>query len=196
VNAAFLLVTTAWLAGADAAPQAAPAPAPAAATTSTPVVSGTVSGDCGCGCDSCQEGLFSRLRHRLFHRQSECGCDSCGHVNYSCECDGGHRWGHRLRSWWHRRNCCECDCGSSCGSGGCGSGSVMPRAGEAIPAPQEPPAKKMPSGKTPPPAKNSTSIEPPMTNGATVSTPAPAPELNTAPAIPDVPAAPERKDPF
>ena len=64
MNAAFLLVTTAWLAGADATPPAAPA---ATAAPAAPVVSAAPSTCCGGGtvscCDTgCHEGLLAHLR--------------------------------------------------------------------------------------------------------------------------------------
>jgi hypothetical protein len=78
----------------------------------------------------------------------------------------------------------------------------MPKAGEPVQGPVEP-AKKMPAGKKTPPPQGKTpppptaGAEPPMGSGAAVSTPipTPTPELNT-PAIPDVPASGDRKDPF
>jgi hypothetical protein len=67
VNAAFLLVTTAWLAGADAAPAAAAPEKPAATTLSC-------TGGCGACCDT-HEGLWTKLKGRL-HRGDEC-CNPC-----------------------------------------------------------------------------------------------------------------------
>jgi hypothetical protein len=66
VNAAFVLVTTAWLAGADAPGAAAPEkPAPAVAASS-----------CSGGCNACcEEGLWTKLKNRL-HSSHDC-CDSC-----------------------------------------------------------------------------------------------------------------------
>jgi hypothetical protein len=66
VNAAFLLVTTAWLAGADAAPTAAPEK-PAVTTSSC-------TGDCGACCDA-HEGFWTKLKGR-FHRGDDC-CNPC-----------------------------------------------------------------------------------------------------------------------
>src|SRR5436853_2424793 len=73
VNAAYLLLTSAWLAGADAAP-AAPAPA-----ASTPVVaSGSCCGNSG-GCSSCADSCgcekvkFWDKWKGKFHK-SDCGC--------------------------------------------------------------------------------------------------------------------------
>jgi hypothetical protein len=123
VNAAFLLVTTAWLAGADAAPGAAPAPATVvAAPVAAPVV-----GSCGCGtscgCECCEEGWFARFRRRcggMFNHHNECGCETCNTCapaptccapaktwGNCCESGCGHAWGHRWKS------SCEssCDCG-------------------------------------------------------------------------------------
>ena len=71
MNAAFLLLTSAWMAGADAAP--APAAAPAT------VAGSSCCGGCGTSCDTgCGRKLFTgALRARLsglFHK--DC-CDSC-----------------------------------------------------------------------------------------------------------------------
>ena len=111
MNAAFLLMTTACLAGADAA---APAPAPAnPAPAAAPVYSvGTGGcggggcsscGTCGGGCDTCggeSEGFLSKLKAR-FHRASSsdcgCGCETESHFSKftahghtsSCGCDSG-----------------------------------------------------------------------------------------------------------
>jgi hypothetical protein len=62
VNAAFLLVTTAWLAGADQ-----PAP-PAAPVANPPAASSSCCGDCGGGCG---HGFLERL-HGLFHHDGCC----------------------------------------------------------------------------------------------------------------------------
>jgi hypothetical protein len=84
VNAAFLLVTTAWLAGADpAVAPAAPAAKPAApvVVTPAPVVAAPADSCSSCGspatCDSCEpkhhhtfKGLFSGC-----HKKS---CETCG----------------------------------------------------------------------------------------------------------------------
>ncbi len=87
MNAAFLLVTTAWLAGADPAPAVAPA-APAAPTApaasaapaapAAPAVTAP-SACCGGGCTisscdcGCEEGILARLRARL-RAGFGCGC--------------------------------------------------------------------------------------------------------------------------
>jgi hypothetical protein len=84
VNAAFLLVTTTWLAGADAAPTAPTTPAPAATSS--------VSGGCGACCDPCaKESFFDKLKAKLHHGSDCCEkpapapapcpapkCDTCG----------------------------------------------------------------------------------------------------------------------
>ncbi len=121
MNAAFLLVTTAWIAGADAAaPPAKPTPQPAAPVYSVGT-GGCTGGGCG-GCDSCGDcgcdsghggGLFSKLKARL-HRSDDCGCDS------GC---GGHGGGllSRFKGFGHKNDCdTGCGCGSSCDS--CDSG--------------------------------------------------------------------------
>ncbi len=129
MNAAFLLVTTAWLAGADPALAAAPAkPAPVPVAAPAPLMPAPIAapaGDDGCGCDSCCEEcgghkLFGKLKG-MFHRghgcEESCGCDTCN------TCETGH--GHKL--WGHKSECgCEgscgattsCGCGDECGCGG------------------------------------------------------------------------------
>jgi hypothetical protein len=174
VNAAFLLVTSAWLAG-----QAAPAPAPAKPMPPPVYAAPGATAGSGCcntaSCDSCGEscgggGLFARLRAR-FCRHDDC-CDTCttgcGHAPApapapaaACgceeECCGGGLLA-RLRSWFHRGGCeetTEC-CGAStncCGTAGAphaaGAAPLPPRPPEPIKAPKatEPP-KEMPKGTT------------------------------------------------
>jgi hypothetical protein len=156
VNAAFLLVTTAWLAG------DAPVITTVAAPSATPAASGSC---CGSSCDSCCErrcrlhGLFNRGcndcnpcpapkchrapkccnqapadccgRRRLFQRNNDCcpttTCNDCCKPSL---CD-------RIRGLFSRNNCCDSCCD--------GTGAVAPKKGEQIPAP-----KKMPGGKEPP----------------------------------------------
>ena len=81
MNAAFIMLTSAWLAGADPAPPAAaPAPAPAAPAPAV-VATGNGCGGCGgCGdvsgecCDHHRKKLLSGLKGKL-HRHNEC-CES------------------------------------------------------------------------------------------------------------------------
>jgi len=170
VNAAFLLVTTAWLAGADAAakpatPQAPPATpqAPSAAPYAAP---GGYTGCCG-GCDSCGDecchgGLLSRLRG-MFHK--DC-CDTCSTCNTSNTCNTcttttttcgscdtccESKWS-KFRGWFRKGHDCDtCDSCNSCGGGVIAApapSAAVPK-GEPIPAPKgsEPP-KEMPKDKT------------------------------------------------
>jgi hypothetical protein len=177
VNAAFLLVTTAWLAGADAPPPAKPVPPPAADC-------------CGAGnaCDECP-GFFERLRGRFHHNecceQNQCcqpapkcetcneGCrqswrerfgglfhrNECGCCEAAPKCESqpacneccGSGWGERLRGLFHRHGCDEC--GNDC----CGGNGAAPpgRAPESIPAPKAPP-QKMPEA----PSKTAQNLAP------------------------------------
>jgi hypothetical protein len=213
VNAAFLLVTTAWLTGADPVPvQAAPAmkPAPAAAAPgamaapAAPMVAGPGCGDCGSGASECCESAGHRFRERfkgLFACHKSCGsCETCAPAPKPCcapapapkpcceapapTCHEG--CGQRLRGLFHRKSCCEtvATCG---GCDGCGAAPMVapaPRP-EPIPAPGTP-AKKMPNTKT-------------TQNFAPESVPVPdsTPALETAPAVvPNVPADTDRKEPF
>lgn len=151
MNAAFLLVTTAWMAG----DTAAAAPAPAAA-------------DCG-ACSSCATDACGCQGHKLlgklqgvFKRKDSCGsCDTCSapkchtpriHREHKCApacdtCDncgrGGPKLLEKLRGAFHHDRGCGCDngCGAGCADGACGGSTVMPRAGEPIPTPP----KKMPN---------------------------------------------------
>ena len=166
MNAAFLLVTAAWL-GADAPPAANPPPPPAYGT----VVAGNGNcgncGDCcehhswfrgrghGCGCeDTCRESCFDKLKGH-FHR-GDCGCDTgCGHTahhrecntcNTGCnnECRGGCL--DKIKGWFHRGDCgCDSGCNNGCnGYQGYGPDGAPIRA-EPIPAPKPGEApKKMP----------------------------------------------------
>src|SRR5207249_3496530 len=88
VNAAILLMGSAWMAGADTAqPPAAAAPAPAYAPGPVAVNTGAGCGGCGptaggCCDDPCaKHGLLHRLKNRgggggLFakHKHNDCGC--------------------------------------------------------------------------------------------------------------------------
>ncbi len=143
MNAAFLLVTSAWLAGGDA-PPAAP-PAPPAAVTTAPVVSSAPSAGCaggGCGgCSSCDsgcgcgceehEGLFAKLKAKF--ARGGCGCEaapSCGcEAAPSCGCEEKEGFLSRLKNkckGWGSSSCgCGCEtkvehsCGCAASSCGC-----------------------------------------------------------------------------
>jgi len=149
VNAAFLLVTSAWRAGQApppvAAPAAAPAPAPAAASYGG--CNGGCSSGCGGDCNACCDsgGLFGgggggRLRG-LFskHKGGNC-CDSCAQTcaqptcaqptcaASSCCDDGCGRQGlfSRLGGLCKKNKGCGNDCGTcgtSCCDDGCGRSS-------------------------------------------------------------------------
>src|SRR6478672_10534860 len=128
-------MTTAWMAGADAAPPAAliPAPAPApAAMMAAPI--GAPCGGCGSGCgagcsgayDECpgtggRTSLFGKLRAKMGHG----GCSSCGGPVYTgfttasyddCGCGGKHHGGGLFSRWKGKSSSCGSDCGcDSCG---------------------------------------------------------------------------------
>lgn len=122
MNAAFVFVTSAWLAGQAAAPPpAAPkAPPPPPAVATAPAACGaSCGGDCNACCDSCGDGcgkggLFGRFRG-LFNKGG--GCDS------GCGCDDGCGKGHmggRLRGLFHKGgDCCEAGCGTTCAASSC-----------------------------------------------------------------------------
>src|SRR5262245_21729813 len=154
VNAAYLLLTSAWMAGAD--------PAPAAPAAAAPVVStGSCCGGCStsCGNDCCRPSLFDRLRS--WGRRNNCcdsGCNRCNTCNTGCHthhhascctpaptccapvqscCDNGCR--SRFSFNWGRNNCCDNGCGhhhkchdscntcNSCGHNDCCRTSLFDR---------------------------------------------------------------------
>jgi len=135
VNAAFLLVTTAWLAGADQ-------PAPSAATVDPPAATASCCGDCGSGCG---HGFLEKFRGLFHHDCCESSCKpTCAHeckptcvkeckpkcvqeckpkcvkeckpvCEKSC-CDSCRpRLLERLRGLFHK-DCCDSGCKGSCGS--------------------------------------------------------------------------------
>src|SRR4051812_25410814 len=66
VNAAYLLLTSAWMAGADPAPVPVAAPAAAAPVVSTGSCCGGGCGQASSCCDSCgRESFFDRMRGRF-----------------------------------------------------------------------------------------------------------------------------------
>jgi hypothetical protein len=125
VNAAFLLVATAFVTGSDPV-QAVPAP-----VTAAPVVSnGSGCSSCDTGCNTCDSGhkWFGGFRGLL--NRSDCGCDPCGGkrlfsgLGSSCGCGGGFSLGLKDRfAGWGHKGCNTCDTCNTCGhekSCGCG----------------------------------------------------------------------------
>lgn len=139
VNAAFLLVTTAWFAGADPAPAATAAPAAtsAGAVSSTPltgaVSSGALgtSGCCGgaysgggygggCGCQNeccCRQSCLQRLKAR-FH--NNCCCETCntcgGNLGGNVGCCGSN-YGGNVGGCGGNVGCCGGNYGGNVGCG-------------------------------------------------------------------------------
>ena len=160
MNAAFLLMTTALVAGADAAPSHAPAsPAPVVvhpAPPASPCGSGVggCSGGCGTCYDACceKEGLFTRLRNKLssrFSKGNDC-CDPCGDT---CSAGFGSKLRGRLKGMFRKHDDCCDACAPACD--GCASGTVVgtPILGTPAPAQSMPkaepigePREKLPAG--------------------------------------------------
>lgn len=166
VNAALFMLTSAWMAGADAAPAAAPAPAPAVVSTGS-----SCGGGCATGCDDpCKKpGIFTRLRGRF--AKGDCGCATtacapapvcapvckpapvCAPVckpapvcapTCSTGCDdpcGKPSFFSRFRGRFSK----DCGCDTGCSSCGAAPAPAGPRP-EVIPAPKE--KKEMPKGTT------------------------------------------------
>lgn len=165
MNASMLLLTSAWMAGADAAPAPVAAPAPYAAPA--PVVGGCASCGapaCDAGCDPCaaKPGFFSKLKAKF--AKSDCGCDPCAHhahkpvfsgfTTSACDtCDpcGKPSLLDKLKAKFAKSGCHDA-CAPACATGGCGSagGCALPAVpGAVTPAvPTETP-KEMPKPTTP-----------------------------------------------
>jgi hypothetical protein len=168
VNAALFMLTSAWVAGADAAPPpaiAAPPGAPAVVSTGS-----SCGGGCGTACDTgCDTGCGKHKRGGLFsrsggkHNKGGC-CDiaptcapapiaapSCGGCATACDtgCGKHKRGGLFSRSGGkHNKGGC-CDIAQSCDS--CGAGGIAPAPiypggtkPEVIPPPKD--KKEMPKG--------------------------------------------------
>jgi hypothetical protein len=160
VNAAFLLVTTAWFAGADPAP--ATHAAPAGSVASAPVAGGCYGGatcNDGCGCCDCccKPSLLQRLRARKCCNSCDC-CNTCatpccntnccdnvsGHCGSCCDCCCKPSLLQRLRA----RKCCCDSCCDGCGYNGCGS-SVGGAGAPPATMPSAEPIKVLPKDATP-----------------------------------------------
>ncbi len=194
MNAAYLMLTTAWLAGAD------PAPATPVAPTG-PVVAAPIGGGCGggCGCatEACceRESLCAKIKAKF--KRHECGCEQsccapaptccapkpvccpapkpvccpapaptcCHAAPVSCGCGCEERV-----SCWEKlkakfRKHNDCGCESSCNSCGCGGGISTGAPAEVIPARPAPGGAPMPSPKGS------------VMNGGMIVTPVVAPRL-------------------
>ena len=168
MNATFVLLTTAWLSGAEAAPHAPPPAAPAVTAASSA---------CDCACDDgcCKESWFSKLKRKWGRKHCD-ECDTCNTCN-TCEkhdtcndCYDRPSWWDRVRAKFHKHSCCDaCDSCASCGH----DGAAHP----ASPAPEK--IQKMPKeekhrGRLP--AGEPNTHEPPKATTA-------IPTLDPAPAV-------------
>ncbi len=172
MNAALLLLSSAWVAGADTPPPAAAAPAPVMAAPAWPAPAGgcadCAAGPCPGASDPCpceKKGLFGKKkkgggcdcsapepRKGIFHGFTTAACDGCG---------GGHLFG-KLKSKFHHGGYDVGYGGYDAGwGGGCGApawGGAPAVGGCALPpvpgtAPLLPPAtapQQMPQPANPP----------------------------------------------
>ena len=172
MNAAFLIVTSACLTGAEPVPLLAPAPPSAVAVAdkppgasapvaypaqSAPVIAQSSCGSCGSNCAQWCEcpGLFSRWKASWSHH----GCDTCNtcapapkvHVAPCATCDTCakpsffDRWKARCAPSGCATGCntgCATGCNTGCASGCASGGTVVP--GVAVPAKPGEPLKLMP----------------------------------------------------
>jgi len=198
VNVSYLLVTTAWLAGAQPGPAALQDAKDKAAPPKV-VVHG--SSDACCQPSCCDDNWRHRLRDRcrgLFSRRGNDCCDPCPKPQPCCErprpvcctpapvsccndsCCERPRLLDRLRGLFRRdRDCCN-----GCGSDPCCHPTTMPR-GEPIPPPKD---KKMPKGTTEP------KTETQLLNPGVPQIPFNTPALQTPPLAPTNPGNLERRE--
>ncbi len=195
MNAALFLVTTAWMAGADTAPNPAPMnPAPVVSSVHAAPIGSCAGGGCasgGCGgcsaCESsCDDGLMSRLRGHMSSLKARFSSSSCGCKTCADPCESS-TFGSKLRDRLHgmfHRDSCDTGC-SSCGgcatgaspSGACGGVISAPLPGTPVKPekPKEDPAKQLPEGgKTPGTGTKPGEVSKPILQPATLElTPAP-----------------------
>lgn len=197
MNAALLLMSSAWMVGADAAPAPAASPAPVVANAGCNDCSAPC-GDCG-GCS--KPSLLDRLRARIKsigghrHKGGDCcepacpppppppSCCAPPACSVPAPCDvcadpcGGHKAGFldrlrgRLGGHKHQAACCDLCGSSSCANGGC---ATPAQPGTTPPAQPADPPKDMPKAEPkstsitlPAPIVPVTPVSAPTTNGAT-----------------------------
>jgi hypothetical protein len=200
VNAAFLMLTTAWLAGADAAPTP---PAPPAPVVSAPI-GGGCGGGCGCATDACCEKpkLLDRIKAKFHKNDCGCGCEAptccapkpvccpapkpvccpapkpvccapaptCCHAAPTCGCGCEEPRVKLLDKIKAKFHKNEC-CESSCGCGGCGCGGAISTGAPAEAIPTKPAPGGAPMPKPPSGAA--------MNTTGMIVTPVVAPRLST-----------------
>jgi hypothetical protein len=197
VNAAYLMLTTAWMAGADPAPvAAAPAAAPVVSTSMGACNGGGyVGGYGGCGgisndcCDSGRQRLCDRIKGMFKRRGNDC-CDAaptCAPAPVvhhapapvaNCGCEDTckrERLCDRLKGMFKRRGNDCCDTGAQCGCNGIGGigtyGTPGIIGGTAEPIPVQP----KPAGGAPMPSKPTSTTPITMSGVITNVTPVAAP---------------------
>jgi hypothetical protein len=194
VNAAFLIMSSAALAGADPAP---PPPLPAAPV----VVSGAGCSSCGTPayssgcCGSSKQGLFDKLKGRFggFGKKSHgCGCaPACAPPAPACApapCNTCNAWNScptsiasrsnlfdTLKSrWGHKKKhgpCCD-TCGAATAVDGCAAPLPVGAPPVVVPGPTAPP-KEMPKPKETVKPKGNVSAPLPPVSGAGLTGPSP-----------------------
>ena len=213
MNAAFLLVTSAWLAGADPAPPAKPIPAPVASPApALAPAPAYASGSCSSGgCDTCGDACSSGCgKHSFFSRlkghghKKGCGCEEVSSCSTcaapapvattsccsSCDTCGdpcARKHGGFLKGLFakHGHKGCGCET-AACDS--CGATTSAPAAWPAAPAPLAP---GKPAGEPLPAPKDLPSKK--MPSGASLNG---APSLDITPAASKITETETNKNPF
>lgn len=195
MTAAYLLMTSAWMAGADPVPPAAsPAPAPMPVPVHAVPAAGPGCGACPAPAPACDDscggkpGLLDKLRAKFAGMRSKGGCDCtpCGTPLFSkpvfagfttAASDCGDSCGKpslldKLRAKFKRGDSCGCP-SAGCETSGCTTSYAAPLAGCALPAP--PPAA-VPSAAPP--------AQPPQTMPKPEAAPAPVEKKSSLRPVP------------
>jgi hypothetical protein len=181
VNAAFLIMSTAALAGADPAPVA---PAPAAPI----VISGAGCSNCGTpvytsGCGGCKPSLFDKIKSKFGSRSHGCGCApapvaaTCNTCN-PCTSTASYRPNllDKVKGHWASKKCgpsCTSTC-DPCATGVSGCATPLPPGAPAVPPggtvpPKEMP-KEMPKDTKPKTTGNASALPQPVTGAGLTGT--------------------------
>ncbi|HEY1188256.1 MAG TPA: hypothetical protein VGE74_11395, partial [Gemmata sp.] len=162
MNAAFLLMSTAALAGADATPPAAPAPVVISSGAGCSNCGPVVAAPCG-DCGKTKIGLFDKLKARfggLGKKSHDCGCAP---APAPAPCDpcattvaARPNLFDKLKSRFGHKKCDTC--GPVCDP--CGAAHLMPAPTTATTPPVTTPPKEMPKPKDTPKGNTSLPVAP------------------------------------
>ena len=174
MNAAFLIMSSAALAGAD------PAPAAPAAPAAPIVVSGTGCTNCGApaytsGCCGSKPSILDKIKSKIGSRSHGCGCapvaDPCNTCNPCSTASSRPNLLDNLKAKWASKKHCGPSC-DPCGTAVTGCASPLPPGA----APAAPPS----TGTTAPPKEMPKETPKAKTGGNVSSIPQPLPPVTGA----------------